>query len=149
MWFRQTAFNLCPFREKSGPKCTKIDLWPIATEKQAFLQISHPAEFAALNWFWIIPKIKKIWRGFLELFSKRPETGLLGPQQRGWFFSKVLDLSIPCHLTSCKKSVESNEWWFVRYKDFFIWSVDYWSLFCTFFKDYYLRNQKFSVYVFS
>ena len=54
-----------------------------------------------------------------------------------FFSSKILHLSllsIPCHLTPCKKSVESNEW-FVRYIDFFVWSVNYWPIFFTFFKD--------------
>ena len=52
-------------------------------------------------------------------------------------------LSTLCHLTSCKKSEKPTEWIF-RYMDFFEWSVNYWSVFCTYFGDKYLRNQKFS-----
>ena len=50
MWFRETVFDLCPFREKQGPKRTKTDFGPLAIQKQ-FSKISHLVEFEALNWF--------------------------------------------------------------------------------------------------
>ena len=34
------------------------------------------------------------------------------------------------------------------YMDFFCWSVNYWSVFCTYFRDKYLRNLKFQRMVF-
>ena len=68
-------------------------------------------------------------------------------KQATWprIFFQILDLSLlstQCHLTSCKKSEKSNEWIF-RYIDFSSWSVNYWSVFCTYFEEKYLRNQKF------
>ena len=76
------------------------------------------------------PSLRCLFGPYMGHFG--PSAGSLG----------LLFLSTHCHLTSCKKSEKSSEWIF-RYMDFFVWSVNYWSVFCTYFEDKYLRNQKF------
>ena len=110
----------------------------------------------------IKPKIDQNW----PLTSCIPKISIFGnkPSGRVWgafsapkwatsasskgaeFFFKFLGLSLlstRCHWTSCKKSEKSNVWIF-RYMGFFGWSLNYWSVFCTYFEDKDLGNQKFS-----
>ena len=113
MWSWQTAFNLCPFRVKSDQNCTKIDLWPEACHwKTSIFSNKRPGPVwcpqLVLNYSKNKKYLKRLFRAIFQKRLFQALNGSFGPPAEILNILDLLLLSVPSHLTSCKKSVESN-----------------------------------------